>query len=133
MRAVVVVVDVPHGDRGIAGILAIELASVEQFLDQDSLVALNLAVVARGVRLPLLMSRASSDDPGEVTRAVAGPVVGDDPVDVRDAVRCEPDLGSGQERSSGGSLLVRQRLGVGEPGESVDGRMQVGMATLRAS
>src|SRR5690625_6905307 len=48
------------------------------------------------------MSRASSDDPGEVSRAVAGPVVGDDPVDVGDAVRCEPDLGSGQERSSGG-------------------------------
>src|SRR5699024_5715597 len=73
------------------------------------------------------------DDPGEVSRAVAGPVVGDDPVDVGDAVRCEPDLGSGQERSSGGPLLVGQRLGVGESRESVDGRMRVGVAALRAS
>lgn len=85
--------DVPDGDRGRAGVLAIELAGIEQFLGQDSLVALNLAVVARGVRLRLLMSRASADDPGEVTGAVAGPVVGDDPVDVRDAVGREPDLG----------------------------------------
>lgn len=57
MRAVVVVVDVPHGDRGIAGILAIELASVEQLFAQVSLVALNLAVVTLGVQLGLLIAR----------------------------------------------------------------------------
>lgn len=69
--------DVPDSDRGRAGDFAIELASVEQFLGQDSLVALDLAVVARGVRLGLLMSRASADGPGEVTGSVAGTVVGD--------------------------------------------------------
>lgn len=106
--------DVPDSYRGRAGVLAIELAGVEEFLGQNSLVALHLPVVARGVRLRLLMSRASADDPGEVTGAVAGPVVGDDPVDVRDAVGGEPDLGSAQERCSGGSLLVGQGLGVGE-------------------
>lgn len=39
----------------------------------------------------------------------------------------------GQERCSGGSLLVGQGLGVGESRESVDGRVQVGVAALRAS
>src|SRR5699024_5705565 len=79
------------------------------------------------------MSRALADDPGEVTGAVAVPVVGDDPVDVCDAVSGEPDLGSGQERCSSGSLLVGQGLGVGESGEPVDGRVQVRVAAFRAS
>ncbi len=39
---VVVVVDVPDSDRGGAGIFAVELAGVEQFLGKDSLVALDL-------------------------------------------------------------------------------------------
>src|SRR5699024_1894588 len=48
-------------------------------------------------------------------------------------VGCEPDFGSGQERRRGGSLLIRQRLCVGESGEAVDGRVQVGVTAFRAS
>lgn len=44
------------------------------------------------------MAGPGADDAGEVCRAVTGAVVGDDAVDVGDAVGGEPDLGSGQER-----------------------------------
>lgn len=63
-----------------------------------------------GVRLGLLMPRDMADDPRKITGAVAGPIVGDDPVDVGDAVGGEPDLSSGEERCSGGSLLVGKAL-----------------------
>ena len=76
----------------------------------------DLAVVARRERLDLLVTGAGADDPGEVAGAVAGAVVGDDAVDVGDAVRGEPDLRAGQERGGGGALLVGERLGVGESG-----------------
>ena len=48
MRAVVVVVDVPDSDRGGAGIFAVELSGVEQFVRRDPLVALDFSV-GRGV------------------------------------------------------------------------------------
>src|SRR5699024_4351285 len=131
--AVVVVVDVPDRDRGRAVLLAVEISGIEQFLGQDSLVALDLSIVLRGVRLGLLMAGALAYDPREVTGPVARPVVGNDTVDVGDAVGCEPDFGSGQERRRGGSLLIRQRLCVGESGEAVDGRVQVGVTAFRAS
>lgn len=67
--------DVPDRDWGGAGIFAVEVAGVEQFLGQDSLVALHLSVVARGVRLGLLMPRALPDDASEVAGSVTGAVV----------------------------------------------------------
>ncbi len=51
------------------------------------------------------MSCALADDPREVAGSIADPVVGDDPVDVGDAVGDEPDLASGEERRSGSSLF----------------------------
>ena len=49
------------------------------------------------VGLGLLVAGALADDAGEVVGAVAGAVVGDDAVDVGDAVGREPGLGSGEE------------------------------------
>lgn len=72
------------------------------------------------------------DDAGEVPGAVAGTVVGDDAVDVGDAVRGEPHLGPGQERGGGLALLISERLGVGESGEPVDDGVQVDIAASRA-
>ena len=117
--AVVVVVDIPDSDRGVAGFFALELSGVQQLFGQDSLVALYLPVVSRRVGPGLLVARAVAYDPSKVARAVARTVVGDDAVDVRDPVRGEPGLSSGEERCRGGSLLVGQRLGVRESGESV--------------
>src|SRR6266487_5370040 len=72
----------------------------------DPLVALGLAVVAWRAGLGLLLAGALADDAGEVVGAVAGAVVGDDAVDVGDAVGGEPDLGSGEECGCGRPLLV---------------------------
>ena len=65
-------------------------------------------------------------------RAVAGAVVGDDALEVVDAVGGEPDLRPGQKSGCRGALLVSERLGVGEPGEAVDRGVEVYVATLRA-
>jgi hypothetical protein len=85
------------------------------------LVALDFSVVFGRERFGLAVPGSVADDPGEVAGAVAGAVVGDDAVEVGDAVGGEPDLGAGQERGSGVALLVGQWLGVGESGEPVDG------------
>jgi hypothetical protein len=51
-----------------------------------------------------------SGDASEVAGAVASAIVGDDPVDVFDAVGGEPDLRPGEESSSCRALLVAQRF-----------------------
>lgn len=61
------------------------------------------------------MSGALPDDAGEVAGAVASAIVGDDPVDVVDAVGGEPDLRPGEESSSRRALLIPQRFCVSEP------------------
>lgn len=68
----VVVVQVPDADCGRAFGFGRERAGVEQFLGEDPLVALGLAVVTRGVRAGALVSGGSADDPGEVVGEVAG-------------------------------------------------------------
>src|SRR5215217_9294607 len=67
-------------------------------------------------------------DVGEVLGAVAGAVVGDDPLNVGDAVRGEPHPGAVHETDGGDGSFVVKSLGVGEPGESVDGGMQIDVA-----
>lgn len=67
-------------------VFAGELAGVEQFLGQDALVAIHISVVAQGEELDLLVPGPLGDDPGGVAGSGAGPVVGDDPVDVGNAV-----------------------------------------------
>lgn len=63
-----------------------ELTRVEEFFGQDSLIPLDFPVVSRGIRLGPLMPCLVADGPGEVIGAVAGAVVGHDPMDVIDAV-----------------------------------------------
>ena len=62
---------------------------------------------------------------GEVLGAVAGAVVGDDPLDVDDAVGGKPDPGTVHETDCGDSFLIGQGLGVGQSGEPIDGGVQV--------
>jgi hypothetical protein len=95
-------------------------------------VALGLAVVAWRVGLGLLVAGAMADDAGEVVGAVAGAVVGDDAVDVGDAVGGEPDLGSGEECGCGRALLVVEWFGVGQSGEPVHDGVQVEVTGLGA-
>src|SRR5215207_3519453 len=73
-----------------------------------------------------------ADDAGEVVGAVAGAVVGDDAVDVGDAVGGEPDLGSGEECGCGRALLVVEWFGVGQSGEPVHDGVQVEVTGLGA-
>lgn len=73
------------------------------------------------------------EDLDEVFRPVAGPVVGDDPVDVGDAVRGEERPGAVHERDCGGGLLVSQGFCVRTPGVSVYRRVQVDITGASAS
>jgi hypothetical protein len=60
---------------------------------------------------------------GEVVCAVAGAVVGDDPVDVGDAVGGEKRPCPVEESDRGGRGFVGQGFGVGQAGVSVHGGM----------
>ena len=71
------------------------LAGVKDLLGEDPLVSLHFPVVLGREGFGLLVPGPVADDPGEVPGAVAGAVVGDDPVEVGDAVRGEPHLGPG--------------------------------------
>ena len=51
---------------------------------------------------------------GEVLGAVAGTVVGDDPLDVDDAVGGEPDPGAVHETDCSNGFFVLKRFGVSE-------------------
>jgi hypothetical protein len=70
-----------------------------------------LAVVAWGVGRDELMPGAVQDV-GEVIGAVAGAVVGDDPLDVVDAVGGEPHPRSVHESDCGDCLFVGECFGV---------------------
>lgn len=80
VRAVAVIVNVPDSDRGGAGISAVKLSGVEQFLGRDGLVSPDLSVVTWvyglffccRVRWPRIRAVAGS---------IARPIVGNDPVD----------------------------------------------------
>lgn len=77
------------------------------------------------------MRRTLPDDLCKVNGSAAGLVLGGNPVDMSDVVGDEPDLGAGEERRGGGSVLVRRGLAVEESGESVDCGMQIGMPEPR--
>jgi hypothetical protein len=66
---------------------------VEEFFGQDAVVALDFAVVAGCVWGDALVACAAQDG-GEVVGAVTGPVVGDDPMDMADAVAGEERAGA---------------------------------------
>ncbi|CDZ86972.1 hypothetical protein RHRU231_680049 [Rhodococcus ruber] len=102
-------------------------AGVEELLRKDPVVALDLPVVTGRVRGDPLVP-ATVQDFREVLRPVAGPVVGDDPVDVHDSVGGEEHPCAVHEPDCRGGFLVVQRLGIGKAGESVDRRMQIDVA-----
>ncbi|WP_398928997.1 hypothetical protein [Streptomyces sp. Ag109_O5-1] len=110
------VVDPRHGlVRAVLGPHRDLLREHEDFRGRDALVALHLPVVPRCVWLGSLMPGALPDDAGKVAGAVASAIVGDDPVDVVDAVGGEPDLRPGKESSSRRALHITERFCVGEP------------------
>lgn len=60
---------------------------------------------------------------GEVRGAIVGPIVGDHPMDLLDAVSGEERFRPGEEPDDGDRFLVLGRFGVGQAREPVDGRM----------
>ena len=62
---------------------------------------------------------------GEDLGSIAGSVVGDDPLDHVDAVRCEPSRRALKESGRSRSLFIVKGLGIGEPGVTVDRGMEV--------
>lgn len=118
----IVVVDIPHPDRlGSSGFRGVR-AGIEKFLGQDPVIPLDLAVMARSVRRGVLMPphlKRVIEAPGPV----AGPVVGDDPVDAGDAVSGEEDTGPAPEAGRSRAALVIESFGVGQSGEPVDRRV----------
>ncbi len=92
---------------------------------------MNFAVVSWRVRAGALVAADESFDPSlERGRAVTGPVVGDQWCEVGDAVGGEVGLCLVEEPDHGCSFLVLERFGVGQTGESVDDRVEVGVANF---
>jgi hypothetical protein len=116
----VVVVDVPDGEGGGAVRFAGPGVGVEEFFGEDAVVAFDFAVVAWGVGGDSLVAGAAQGG-GEVVGAVAGAVVGDEAVDVGDAVAGEECPGAVDEPDGGAGFLVGQGFGVGQAGVAVDG------------
>jgi len=90
-------------------------------------VALDFPVVARRVGRDPLVSRPQQC-PSERLCAIAGPVVGDDSLDVGDPVGGIPGMCAVEEPDRGDRLLIGQRFGVGEAGVAIDGRVEVDVA-----
>lgn len=127
---VIVVVPVPHFERGSAFGFGAPDARVKKLFGEDPVVALDFAVVSRRVWRDALVSTVP-DCVVESCGSVAGTVVGHDPLDPGDAVLGEPSSCTSEERDGSGGFLVRQRFGVRESGVPVDGRMQVDVPSLR--
>src|SRR5215213_2258597 len=129
----VVVVDVPDGQRGGSLGFAGPGAGVEQLFGQGAVVPLNLAVVSWGVRADPLVPRGDGQHgAGERLGGVVGAVVGDDPHESHDAVGGEEGAGPVEEPDRGDRLLVGQVLGVGQAGEPVHRGVQVDVPGLGA-
>lgn len=90
--------------------------------------ALDLAVVPGRVGAdPLMPVSQGFHGAGEVLRPVVGPVVADHPVDPGDPVGSEERPCAGEEADPGGYFLILTGLGVGQEGEAVQDRVQVGV------
>src|SRR4051794_21975166 len=77
------------------------------------------------------MARAVQDV-GEVVSAVAGAVVGDDPLDAVDTVSGEPYTSAVHESDCRDCLFIVERFGVGQSGVAVDRRMQIHIPSPRS-
>ena len=101
----IVVVDVPDSDGVGALLFGGPGAGVEELFGEDSVVALDLSVVAWGVRGEALVA-----GPGEylreIGRSVAGTVVGDEAHDAVDAVRGEEGASSVDESDYGERFFI---------------------------
>lgn len=126
-----VVVVEPDPDRFSPLVLEVAGMGVETLIGHQSLVALDLPVVPVGVDPGALVpidERVGRT--AERFGGVAAAVVGYRTRDLRDAVgsegySCPVDEGDGR-----GGLLVLQRLGVGQAGEAVLDRVEVGIPDI---
>lgn len=126
--SMIVVMDVPDSYCLGARVFAVKDARIEEFFGQDPVVALDLAVVARGVGRDVLMMSGVEplvEHPG----AVAGSVIGDAPVDAGDPVDSEEGPGPRPETCRCESSFIFAVLGVGDTGVPIDSRVQVRIAT----
>src|SRR5690625_1796574 len=125
----VVVVVIPDADRIAPFVLAVVGAGVETFIGHQSLVALDLPVVAGRVAPGALV--ASDERAGRATERFGGvvrSVVRDQAGDPRDAVSGEERQGAVEEPDGRRGSLVLERLGVGQAREPVLHRVEVGVA-----
>lgn len=65
--------------------------------------------------------------PGEIFSRVVRPVIGGHPVDAGDPVGGEERPGPAEDPDRGSRFLIVEGPGVGQPGESVRGRVEVGV------
>ena len=106
-----------------------EHLGVEELVGGDPLEPLNLPVVTGCVGPGPLMTRdLPSDRPGERVRAVVRPVVTDQAGDPGDPVRVKERERPMEEPDRRRCCLVLERFGVGQAGEPVDRRVEVGVA-----
>ena len=123
----------PHPGRLPAGLLAHVGAGVEHLVGQQPVEPLHFAVVPGRVGTdPLVPAGQGLHAPGEVPGLVVGAVVGDDPVDLLNAVGGEERSCSAEEPDRRHRPLILEGLGVGQSREAVHGRVQVGVAGLRS-
>ena len=127
---VVIVMD-PDRDGLSPFVLGLVGAGVEALVGQDPLVPLDLPVMAGSVDPRALV--ASDERAGRAVERRGGvvrAVVGDQAGDPGDAVGSEEGSGAVEEGDGRDGFLVLERLGVGQAGEPVDDRVEVGVADL---
>src|SRR4051812_18406681 len=132
VAAVEVVMVQPVRERVAAGGVAEVDLGVGPLVEHGAVVALDLAVglgpVGPG---PLVGGAGLAQRRGEDPGAVAGAVVGQDPLDALDAGVGEERSGAAPEPGRGLLALVVEQLGVGQPGVVIDGVVQERVAGAR--
>ncbi len=131
--SVVVAVEEPL-EIGCAFAVAPPAAAVGPFTGKGAVVALNLAVGLGSVGPgPLVFGPGQGQGGGEDQGAVAGTVVSQDAVDLRDAMAAEELDRTTPEGGGGGALLVQEFLGVGQPRVVIERGVEVDVAGAGAS
>lgn len=124
---IVVMID-PDPQRLSASLFAVVGPGVEDLVDHQPVVAFDFAVAFRSVGPDGLMPMSQSGHRVmEQVGAVVVAVVGNDPVDA-DAVGGVEGSGPMEESRGRRLLLVLERLGVGQAGVPIDGRVQIRIA-----
>ena len=125
---IVVVMD-PDPDRFSALVLAVVGTGVEALLGQDPLVTLDLPVVPGRIDPDALVATDErADRPAERFGDVVAAVIGHQAGEPGDAVRSEERPSAMEEPDGRGGLLVLECFGVGQAGEPIDHRVEIGVA-----